>query len=432
MTARFCYGHALWLLLLLVGTPGAAAAADTAALPDSLGLSGLIERALPEALRLQATRAALDGGRAARELARVQRLPGLGLDASAGWVSQVQEISLPGKTIQFGDGSSADLALGTSWTLYAGGTLKAGEAAAEAELQARGHDLASDSLGLLGELRGVYIQGLTARVSVLTAQNSLSRLERHLEDVRGARRAGLAGAEEELAVAGRVQQARQELLQRQGELEQLAFELGRLCGTPEHPIHPAGSLDASLLESRAIPESLPSERALAARQQGAEARVRQATGAARPRVEARAGWHLGRPGVDPIRNDWMTYGTAGLSLHWPLLDHGRVRQQAAINRADALRLQRSREELARQTSARRIQANTLLESAQQVHEAAAARTRIETERLALVEQRWTQGLSSQQTWLDASDDLVLAQQQQALAAARVRLAEVRLLAARGQ
>lgn len=416
-----------------VSPPGVAGnSAGRVAETERLDLAAVLERAWPVAWTLLASREGLEAARAGQQSAHARRLPGLGLEAATGWVSEVQEISLPGRTISFGDGLSADLGLVANWTVYAGGALRAGEDAAEAEHRARRHGVHDDSLAVLGVLRNSFLQALAAETAATLADITRERLERHLEDVRGRRSAGLATTEDELAASGRLQGALQEQALRHGEATQAALELGQWCGTPGKAVWPAGSLDTPLAAPPGTVEPLPAEQALAARELGLQARVRQEHAAGRLRVEASAGWHLGRPGVDPITNDWMDYGTAGLRLRWPLWDNGLVRQRTVELQAETRRLSHQRQELARKVSARQAAAAAQVESAHTAWQAAAGRTVIEEERLGLVEHRWREGLASEQAWLDASDDLEQARQQQALAAARLRLAEAARLAAWGQ
>jgi outer membrane protein len=392
----------------------------------------VLEQAWPVAWTVLAGREGLDAAGAGQRAAHARRLPGLGLEASTGWVSEVQEISLPGRTLSFGDGLSADLGLVANWTVYAGGALQAGEDAAEAEHRARRHGVHDDSLAVLGVLRASFLQALATETAAALADNARERLERHLEDVRGRRAAGLATSEDELAARGRLQGALQEQALRRGDATQAALELGQWCGTPGRAVRPAGSLDTPLAAPPDTAEPLPAEQALAARESGLQARVRQEHAAGRPRVEASAGWHLGRPGVDPVTNDWMDYGTAGLRLRWPLWDNGLVRQRTAELQAETRKLSHQRSELARKVSARQAAAAAQVESAHTAWQAAAGRSVIEEERLGLVEHRWREGLTSEMAWLDASDDLEQARQQQALAAARLRLAEAARLAAWGR
>jgi outer membrane protein TolC len=316
--------------------------AGTAVEVERLDMAAVLERAWPVAWTLLASREGLEAARAGQRASHARRLPGLGLEMSTGWVSEVQEISLPGRTLSFGDGLSADLGLVANWTVYAGGALQAGEDAAEAEHRARRHGVHDDSLAVLGVLRSAFLQALATETAAALADNTRERLERHLEDVRGRRAAGLATTEDELAARGRLQGALQEQALRRGEATQAALDLGQWCGTPGRAVQPAGSLDTPLAAPPDSLEPLPAEQALAAREQGLQARVRQEHAAGRLRVEASAGWHLGRPGVDPVTNDWMDYGTAGLRLRWPLWDNGLVRQRTAELQAEARKLSHQR------------------------------------------------------------------------------------------
>ena len=400
--------------------------------PDSVSLAEFQALAWPVSHRLAAAR--LDRAAAGESFgaAHALRGPSLSVELSGGWVSRTQELQMPGRTIQFGDGSSADAALLGTWMLYAGGALQAGEEAARAEARARAGELAADSLQLAEELRAAFFSALAAEAGLGAARLAVGRLERHLDDLGRRASAGAAGEEALLLAGGRLEAARQDLALRQGELGAACLDLGALCGRPGRPLAPAGGLETPL-EGLDEPALRPSELAvLDARLEFARALVRQRLGGRKPKVDAQAGLHVARPGVDPVANDWMSYGAAGLRLRWSLWDGGLARRRVSEARLTEASLQRRRADAERRASSQLARTREQVDAARAAWESTVRRCDLEERRAVLVEERWQQGAALERDWLDAIDDLRLAEQERALGAARLRLAEGRRLQALGR
>lgn len=404
-----------------------------AAPPDSLDLGQLQTLAWPAANGLQAARAAESAGALAAREAAARRAPRLDLDARAGWVSEVQELSLPAGSVRFGDGRSADLALVGAWTLYAGGRLEAGQDAARAEARARSHERRADSLALAAELRESFIASLGADAALEAARTSRVRLERHLLDLQGRWKAGAIGEELLLEAGARLERARREEALGEVARDAARLELGRLAGLPGKAPVARGDLEIPLLGGEVeAPPRLDAQLALEARLAGADARIHEAAGAKAPQLDLQAGWHLARPGVDPVANDWMDYASVGLALRWPLWDSHANRLREERVRAERHRVRAGLAESESRLQSARAQARAALDGARRAWQAAVAARDLELRRLDLVEGRWKQGLAVERDWLDAHDDLRLSRIDERLALARLRQAESRLLSASGR
>ena len=72
----------------------------------------------------------------------------------------------------------------------------------------------------------------------------------------------------------------------------------------------------------ALRRERPELRVMDARLDAVDREARAAGGSLLPSLEAQAGWHYGRPGVDALTNEWMDYGTVALNLRWILFDFG--------------------------------------------------------------------------------------------------------------
>lgn len=364
--------------------------------------------------------------------AAAQRRPTLGVDVSGGWVSETQELRLPTRTVEFGDGTSVDAALRAAWTAYAGGSLRAAERRAGHEARARGEEAAADSLSRLADLREAFYATLTAEAVHEAAQLAVGRLERAQADLAARRAAGTLLPDALLLAEARLEAGRAELALRAGEWRVARLQLGALAGHPDEEWQAVGDLARpldGLGEGARRPAHLL---ALDARVRAGREAEAQAASWRRPRVETGLAWHWARPGVDPVANTWMGYAGAQVRLSWSLWDNGlgqlregegRLRRQALEERL------RAGERLA---DGRLAQAREQLAAALEAEERVARRGDLESRRLELVEARWRAGMATEREWLDTQDDLRVAQWDRALAAARVRRAEIRLLQAKGR
>lgn len=398
---------------------------------DSLSFEDFERSSREASPRPQALRAEVAAAHAALDQVRVMDGPRLSLDLAAAWVSRTQEMDLPTGSLSFGDGRSADAALGLGGTLWSGGARRASMAVAEHRLMARRADARADSLGLGHELRALYLRALAARHALDASRLAVGRLERLVRDVETRQRQGLGLEDVVLAAQSRLLVARQDMAQRGSELRLCQQELGSLAGRPGWLPLPVGDLEASLpaVEWEARPTA--AMEALEARVQAARETVALRGTESRPKLEGSAAWHLARPGVDPITNEWMGYATAGLRLRWTVWDRNLSRRRVAEAAHEAKALERRWDEARRLADLALVQALDQVEAAREQWTLAVERAKVEALRLPRMEARWRTGSATEKEWMDATDDLRLAEIERALGAARLRLAENRLLAAAG-
>lgn len=415
----------------------APAASDTL----RLGLAECLARAATSSPRLAAAAAGSEEAAAVAAEAGARRQPLLGAGGSYQYTSEhmKRELSLggglPSGTLEFGDGHVADLNLGLSIPVYTGGELARGAAAAGSGLSAAQARQAAAALELDMGVRIAFSGALGRRAQVDASRLAVARLSRHLGNVEGARAAGAATEESQVRAEARLLAARQRLASAEAALDSAALSLGRLVGSAGRAVLPQGSLDESLLPRPAGTLAPVTGRAdLAALDHEAE-RQRELAAAARgrlrPHVVADVRAHYARPGVDALSNEWMGFGTVGLSVDWPLWDSGARSDRARQAEARAVLVEAQRRDLAEAVTTAISAARASLDAAVTVESQAARRVELQRRLLAMVEGRQAQAAASVTEYLDAQDDLAQAETDQALAQTRVRLAEAALLWALG-
>ena len=343
---------------------------------------------------------------------------------------------LPTRSLEFGDGHAAELSLGLAIPVYTGGELSRTAAAAGAGVAAAAAREQAAGLELDRAVRAAHCGALGRLAQRDASRLAVARLSRHLADVGGARALGAATEESEVRAQARLLAARQRLATADAALDSAALALGRLVGRPGAVVLPGGDVGATLLPGE--PDSLrgADDRPDLASLGHEASRQRELAAAARgrllPRVTADLRTRFARPGVDALANDWMAYGTAGVSVDWPLWDAGARRSRARQAEARATLVEAQRRDLAEAVATAIATARAGLRAAAVVEEQAAGRVALQERLLRMVAGRQAQAAASGTEYLDALDDLAQAEAELVLARTRVRLAETALLWALGR
>lgn len=428
-----CLGFGPGLFVASPPVVAATAADDTL----RLDLSGCLEAALSAAPSLESAAAASRESEAVSAEAAARRQPVLGAGGSYQYASEHMRselelpAGLPSRTLEFGDGHVASINLGLAVPLYTGGELTRTATAAAAGVEAASRREDGVRLDLARSVRVAFTGALGRQAQVEASALAVARLSRHLESVTGAEQAGAATTESVVRAQTRLALARQRHLQAEAARDSSALALGRLVGRPGVPVLPSGDVGASLL--LAAGDTLPAEgprpevAALSAEARRQRELAAAASGRLRPRVMADVRAHYGRPGVDALANEWMGYGTAGVSVDWPLWDAGARRQRVHQAEARARWLDAQRrdldESLTTAAATARAQLRAALAQEAQVGERLALQRRL----LEMVAGRQALDSATETEFLDAHDDLAQAEVDLALVRTRVRQAESFLL-----
>jgi outer membrane protein TolC len=413
-----------WTAALFAVTASTAAAQDAV----RLDLNACLEQARAAAPRLEELRAAEAEAVASAGEAAARRLPSLGLGATYRYASEsmAAEISLapgfPSRTLSFGDGHVADVNLALSLPLYTGGELSRTAAAAAMGSRAAELRSAAAELDLRLAVRRAFYVTLGRESQLAATELAVSRLQRHADEVSGAVQAGAATEEMYLRAVSRLRESEQRRTRAAAGVDSAGIALGRLIGRPRAIILPSGDLATSLIEASAV-DVRPDLMALEAEKMRQDALAAAARGRLLPRITGEIAAHYGRPGVDQLANDWMSYATVGVSMDWPLWDGGARRQRSA--QAEA----RSRQSSARFRDLSEAVSAAIATSSHEMT-ASSAELDLANERVDVVRRisemvaaRYREADASESEYLDAQDDVLAAELELSLIQMRLRLAE---------
>ncbi|MBI2502860.1 MAG: efflux transporter outer membrane subunit [Candidatus Latescibacteria bacterium] len=380
-------------------------------LGDSLA-TGLVLQALGHNYNLQAAAARLDAALAQARIAGAPLWPQAGVDLS-GARARRNFIGLPipgaGDRVLTSTSTTYGASLNLGWEVDLWGRLRAGTAAARADVQVARAELRGAHLSLAAQTLRAFFAAVEGRRQIELAQATVDNFSLSSRQVRDQYERGLrpsldlrlalsslAGAEASLAQRQRLQRAA---------LRQVEVLAGRYPGAllqtsaelpPLPPPVPAG-LPAELVGRR--PDLVAAERRLAA----ADARLAAARAALYPRLSltASGGRSSGELG-DLLDGDFAVWNLVG-NLSQPLFQGGRLRAGVDLARAG-------------REGAVAAYAQVLLQAFAEVESALDAETFLQTQEQALrtaadealaarrlAEERYQRGLSDMITLLTAQN-----------------------------
>ncbi|HEX3000477.1 MAG TPA: TolC family protein, partial [Armatimonadota bacterium] len=184
--------------------------------------------------------------------------PGLSFSGSASYVNKVMEISLPGRTIRFGDNDSYDFKLKLNQILYDNGRLRSLRESGRSRAEVNLHQAEAAELATEFQARTAFFSVAAAKENINAAQQSIAEAESHLTGVTAMRQQGMALEDDVVLSRLRVSQARMSMVSQQAELERARALFRRALG-----LAPGDSVDVEWNSALAadIPDTVNAEAA---------------------------------------------------------------------------------------------------------------------------------------------------------------------------
>jgi outer membrane protein TolC len=336
--------------------------------------------------------------------------------------------------------------LDLQWPIYTSGRLGALERAAQAEAAAAGDDLDAARADLRLEITRAYWALVTSIEALRVVEESLTRMDAHLRDVRNQFNAGLVPPNDVSSVEAQESRQRMLTVQARSTRDVTEAELARLIGVdPDVAIRPVSPLapptQASMAAARSVLAQIEQARAARAERASlqkhvtaADERQRAAAAGNKPIVGVGGGFDYARPNprIFPRQDAWDTSWDASINVNWPIFDGGKSRAEtaeaAAARRAAAERLADFDTTLAVEVRERASE----LEATRAAIAAADDAVRSAGEARRVVGDRFGAGVATSTDVLDAQVALLQAELDRTQAVANARLAEARLARAMGQ
>ena len=332
--------------------------------------------------------------------------------------------------------------LDLQWPIYTAGRLDALERAARIEATASSDDVATARRDLALEIARAYWALVSASASVSVVEESVRRVDAHLQDVRNQLASGLVPPNDVLTVETQESRQRMLAIQARGNRDVAAAELARLVGiAPGTAIEAAADLEPPPPEPIAIEalvdaakQQRPERAALVKRVEAAAERSRAAAAGLKPTMAVGGGVDYARPNprIFPREARWRTSWDASVNANWPLFDGGRARADAAEAGALARAVQERLADLDAALAVEIRQRVTELDSSRAAIVAAADAIRSATEARRVVGERFRAGVATSTDVLDAQVAILQAELDRTQAIANARVARARLDRALGR
>ena len=332
--------------------------------------------------------------------------------------------------------------LDLQWPIYTGGRLDAIERAARIEATASADDIATARRDLTLEITRAYWAFVTATESLRVVEESVTRVDAHLADVRNQLAAGLVPPSDVFTVDAQASRQHMLTVQARSNRDIVEAELGRLVGAPPGAaVETAAALDALAAPPAPLDELIeaarqqrPERAALVKRTGAAGERARAAAAGTKPTVAVGGGvdYSSPNPRIFPRDEAWRTSWDASVNVIWPIFDAGRARSEMA----EAAALRRAVQERLAD-----FDASLAVEIRQRVSEIASSRAAISAatdavrsaaEARRVLGERFGAGVATSTDVLDAQVALLQAELDRTAAIATAHLADARLTRALGK
>ena len=439
---------------LIVGiglVAGGASAAWAQTPPVTLSLEDAVARGRAAAPRVAEAKARRDAADATVTSREALKLPILNVSAAYQRTNHVDPyaITLPvvGKMTIFDD--LPNIYRGrtdASMPLYTSGRTDALINAATLDRKAADADTRTAEADVSLDVARAYWTLVTARESARVVEQGLVRINAYVSDVKSRVDAGFLPPNDLLSAQS--QRARQNvaLIQAKNAAAVAEADLCRLVGVDlETPIVTSSPLMASqpsVAPLTSMPMKALAEQARGSRSERDALTIRadsaRETGAAsaaalKPQIGVAAGFEESRPNarIVPRVNEWRSSWEAGVSVSWQLFDGGKSKADRAAATAQAVALERRRDDFDAMLGVELRQRRLDVESGRAALEASAEAVAASTEARRVVEERFKAGVATSTDVLDAQTSLLEAELERTRLAATLRLNEARLLRAAG-
>ena len=378
------------------------------------------------------------------EKARAGYYPELSLEALSGYKSRVNttkqdDISvpvspgappmvIPGPEFEIGDNRQHDLALSLRQPLYFGGQIKNGVRLFQAALAAARSRMDLEKRDIRHEVINAFYQLAMAEDFQKIALAAGKQIDSHLTDAENLLSQGMIIKSDLYPIKIRRLETDLKVVQAENAIARARAALATAMGlAPDSPVDIA--VDWEQQPPWPIPKNITTGAVERAEQEIARQQIEMAAAeadiarAARlPGVGLTASTHYGWPGFTTNDPGWDTWWQAGVNITWNIFDMGRRRHEQMAAREKVNRLDKARQALDRRIDLDRINCRLAYEEAcrQRIinkEKVVSARENYQTKA-----DNFRVGMASGTDYLDAHTELMTAETDLSIAAARVRVA----------
>lgn len=248
-------------------------------------------------------------------------LPTLTLGGSYQYNSASADLTLPAgpspgtKTVSLVQHNSIDTSAGIKWAPFTGFAQQASVELKNLSALLAANNLDSTQSRIALQTLTAYRQAQAAKLQIDSLNSGKQRAELQLEQTKALQEQGMAKEVDVLSLTISRLDFDQKLIAARAALTDATEQLKSLTGKEiDLPPAPQGAVDIALPSLQM--DSLERIRALAIQRDVVSAQKKLAESKYYPTLALSGALHYGIPGVNPVENQWMLYGTAGVSLSW--------------------------------------------------------------------------------------------------------------------
>jgi outer membrane protein TolC len=408
-----------------------------------LTVADAVSRGLETSHRLSEIRARQTGAQASVQVAHVSDQPTIAAAAGYSRTNHVRPFGFvqDGRvTLIYPDIPDNVLSrVSFAWPIYTGGQTDALERAADAEAKAIGADLDAARSDLKLEIVRAYWAVVTAREAVRVLEESMTRADAQLRDVRQRFDVGLVAPNEVSGLAAQRSREEAQLIEARNIREATLVDLRRLIGADPEAIldltDSLASISPDIAEIGTVSDTVrlalgqrPERKALTLRLGGAQAREQAAAAAQKPNITFGGGVDYANPNpkIFPRRGVWQESWDLSVNVNWLLFDSGRTKAQIAEAAAAATAVREQMAELDTVVAAEVRQRLLELDSSHALLRAASDAVSSAADARRVVADRFGSGVATSTDLIVAQAALLESELVRTRALASVKLAEARL------
>jgi outer membrane protein len=227
-------------------------------------------------------------------------------------------LEIPGlfeKTLSMSPQHTTDFSVGFTWAPFTGFARKADVESKHLAVTLAENDLDTAEAQTAMEAISAYRQAQRSLLMIETIGSGRRRVELQIEQTSALEKQGMAQKVDVLSLAIAKLDYDQQLIATRARLEDALDQLEALTGK-RIEVEPAPTDSPVSTIAPLEGEKTEAIRALDIRRNMLLAGRRAAASKHYPTVALSGNLHYGLPGVDPVDNEWMLYGTAGVSFSW--------------------------------------------------------------------------------------------------------------------
>jgi len=393
----------------------------------TLTLEETIRLALENNLDLRKAGEQLRRAEIAAKEARANRYATADLKASYNRFSEVMEmtiagvaipnmpISIPGRTIRFGDEDNYESSISLVQPIYAGQRLSSQTKAAEEDVLVQQMNVKANRVRIEFNAKKAFYELVKAFELKNIARVSYQQVAVHLHDLNHLYDQGLVAQNDVLTGEVKLADAEMLLINAENAIELANVALLNLLhldlAQQVQPAYAAESGPQPVIDTLSAPvfTKKPEMQMLDFQLAALQYRHKAAKGASWPELAAFGSYVYGKPGLDKISNDWMSYWIAGLQINWNLWDWGKKSARAQQVESALRELSLGKSQLASALALDLKRTLIQIRAGQHRLQNSLKTLQSATENYRIVENGYREGVVSNSDYLDAQSDLTRAQ-----------------------